>query len=185
MIDLKKLHRDFESDIDSVTDWCTEIYNTQFGEFFDDGRKLFNRLRSKDHPITDEELTWILIQLPIELFSVAEALNRFKISQEVVKLKNRQREKSLIDQSLETSITRKQKDAEDKSLEDKLLAVAYSTVIDRVSNEISWGRELIMGAKKIWDSRRNTDQSNPVTEVDPLPDYVVPKGKTYIKGGTE
>ena len=41
-----------------------------------------------------------------------------------------------------------------------------------------------MSAKKIWDSRRRTDTSNPVSEmssVDKLPDYSVSsKYKSYI-----
>jgi len=172
LIDLKRLHAEFEADITSVTSWCEEIYQDTFSHFFTEGRQLFARLSNKEHPITDEELTWILIQLPIQLFGVAEALNKFKISFEVVKLSNKRRESLLIELSLETSASKKQQDASEKSLEDKLLATAYSTVIDRVYSENSFCRELIMGAKKIWDSRRHTDNSNPIGEVDPLPDYI-------------
>lgn len=175
MIDLKKIHEDIQPDIEDVTAWCNEIYTEWFGDFFIDARSVFTRLKEKDRQITDAELTYILMSLPVQLFSVSEALQKFKISQQVVKLKNRQREKQLIETSIETTQTKRQRDAEDKQLEDRLLDTAYSTIIDRVSSEVSFCRELIMSAKKLWDARRYTDSVMPVSEVDPmapkLPDY--------------
>jgi len=175
MIDLNELNEEFKVDIDSVTSWCNEIYLDQFDEFFVDYRVLFKRLKSKEKSITDEELARILIDLPIQLFGIAEALNKFKISQEVVKLKNRQRELELIRNSLKSTVTDRKQDATDKMIEYKLLITAYSSIIDRVTSEISFCRELIMGAKKIHDSRLAGIRSNPVSEVDEtmLPDYVV------------
>jgi len=186
MIDLKKLRDEYTEDITSVVDWCNEIYKDSFAQYFTEGRELFKRLQSKTHPITDEELTWILMDLPMNLFSVSEMLSNFKISQEVIKMRNRQREKSLIDASLETTMTKKQSEATDKSLEDKLLAIAYSTIIDRVSSEISFARELIMGAKKLWDSRRYTEKVHPVDEIDPLTPPQLPEYKpSYINNNTK
>ena len=183
-MDLKKVNESMKDDIDAVTSWCSDIYNSKFSAFFHDASELFSRLKSKDRPITDEELSWILIQLPIQLFSVSEALNSFKISHEVVKLKNKQRERDLVVTSIEKSAAKKLESATEQLVENKLLSTAYSTVIDRVSSEISFCRELIMGAKKIWDSRRAADKSNPITEVDPmLPDYQRrDSGKSYIRG---
>jgi hypothetical protein len=175
MIDLKKLHKEYEADIDSVTEWCNEIYLQRFDGFFADYRILFKRFSSKDHPITDAELTTILMNLPVTLFDISEELNKFQISQEVVKLKNKQREQDLINNSIETTATKKKELASYNSIDDKILAIAYTSITERVSSEISFCRELIMSAKKIWDSRRNTEQSNPIGEIDPLPDYVAKK----------
>ena len=69
--------------------------------------------------------------------------------------------------------------------EDKILILAYDNLITRVEKEMSYSRELIMSAKKIYDVRRNTEQSNPVSEVsskqNDLPDYYSStSGKQYI-----
>ena len=69
--------------------------------------------------------------------------------------------------------------------EDKILILAYDNLITRVEKEMSYSRELIMSAKKIYDARRNTEQSNPVSEVNSkqndLPDYYSStSGKQYI-----
>lgn len=168
------LNAAFESaseDIEAVTEWCTSLYNRVFASYFQESRELSTRLKSKERPITDEELSWILIQLPVTLFDVSECVNQLRVSQEVVKMRNRQIELQLA----------KDKSGYDMS-SDKLLVSAYNSVITRVENEISFSRELIMGAKKIWDARRRSEQSNPVSEVedpsDSLPDYTFDKPHT-------
>lgn len=175
-IDLYQINSCDADDIEAVIEWCDEIYDDRFSKFFQRERELFQRLQSKSRPITDEELEWILTMLPLELFSVAEVLNKFKISQEVVKLKTKQKKAHIIETSAERTATRRQEVAALAILEDELLHTAYSTVIDRVEREISFSRELIMSAKKIWDSRHR-ENINPISEVsvpDPvhdLPDY--------------
>lgn len=184
MLNLNDVQSEFSEDIEAVSDWCDEIYQQNFAIHFGESRELFNRLKSKTHPITDEELSWILINLPLNLFDVSEVLNKFKVSQEVVKLRNKQKESDLVKSSVENTATKRQEDAAIKMLENKLLVTAYSSVMSRVESEISFCRELIMGAKKIWDSRRRAESANPVSPVDDshinLPDY---QEGVYIKGG--
>ncbi|WP_302320422.1 hypothetical protein, partial [uncultured Duncaniella sp.] len=60
-----------QEDIDSVVSWCNKLYDDNFATYFKGERELFERLQSKTHPITDEELEWILTSLPLELFSVS------------------------------------------------------------------------------------------------------------------
>ena len=145
-------------DLDAVNGWCTDVYNNTFAPYFIESRKLAVRLKSKDgpndRPITDDELSWILIQLPINLFDVSEHINKLRISQEVIKLRIRDLELKSSKRQLYDVAS------------DKLLVSAYGSVITRVENEISFSRELIMGAKKIWDARRRTDQANPINEIE-------------------
>lgn len=187
MIDLKELNSQYSEDIDAVTAWCNEIYEAKFASYFNTQRELYNRLNSKQHPITDSELEQILTEMPLDLFSVSEILSQFRVSQEVVKIKTTQKKADIVDNCSEPTITKRQEVASLAILEDKLLQTAYSTVIERVEREMSFSRELIMGAKKIWDSRRQTEEANPVGEVVPgsnLPEYNVTRSnqKSYIHG---
>lgn len=184
MIDLKNASLEAEEDIKVVSEWCDDLYSKNFATYFKDARSLFERLKSKNHPITDEELSWILITLPIHLFDAAETLNRFRLNMEIVKLRYKRSETELIKQSEAKTATLKREEAESKLIDDKLLIVAYDTIISQVDKEISLSKELIMGAKKIWDSRRKSDETMPVSEIETsdekLPDYK----KSYIRGGS-
>lgn len=174
-MDLKSIENNMQPDIDAVTTWCDDIYAEWFSSYFNSSRILFDRLKSKDKPISDEELSWILIQLPLQLFSASEALSKFRISQEVIKLKTKE-----IEMSIKGTAGTLQ------TIDNKILIMAYAGIISRVESEISFSRELIMGAKKVWDSRRSTEGVHPVGEVDGNPPIILPEYKTlpkdYIKG---
>lgn len=189
-IKLAEINEELSEDILAVSDWADEIYSDKFSKYFKDQRELYVRLESKERLITDSELEQILTTLPLELFSVSEVLSQFKISQEVVKLRVKQIEADKVSESDEKSVTKKKEDAAMQTLEHKLLITVYSAVISRVESEISFSRELIMSAKKIWDARKSTESSNPVgpvvTDGDELPEYSYKSkssldGKTYIK----
>lgn len=63
-------------DLSAVDSWCDEIYQKNFSKYFSDQRSLFDRLRSKSHPITDQELEWILTKyLLISLMLLKSYLN--------------------------------------------------------------------------------------------------------------
>lgn len=179
-----------KSDADAVLDWCKQKYDTTFATYFQNTKELYQRLRDKHTPVTDQELETILMDLPMELFSVSEDLSAFRLKLEVIKLKNKEMESDLLKQSTEKSAAKRQEEVAVAMLENKLLVTAYSSVISRVENQISFCRELIMSAKKIWDGRRKTDMVNPIKEVTcedeaGLPEYgTFPTNstKTYIKG---
>lgn len=162
-MDMDKVFAEVSADITSVTDWCNRQYDEKFAKYFKESRELFRKLEDTTKPISDDALNWILISLPINLFDVSEALNQFRLSYEVVKLRN------AVDAEAISAEARKS-----AMLERKVLSSAFSSVITRVENEISFSRELIMGAKKIWDGRRATENVMPVSEsaVDKLPKYV-------------
>lgn len=183
MVDLKEAFQSAEEDIQAASEWVDKLYNNNFAEHFTEAKNLFERLKSKEHPITDDELSWILITLPIKLFEVAETLNRFKLNEEIVKLRYKKSEADIVKSSKGKTITERKDEAAVTLVDDKLLIMAYSIIISRVESEISLSKELIMGAKKIWDSRRKADSVMPVSEADTsdgvLPDY---NRKSYIHG---
>jgi hypothetical protein len=181
MINLESISEEMNEDVQSVIDWCKELYDTNFAEYFKEERELFKRLESKTHPITDEELEWILTTLPLQLFSVSEKLSKLKITQEVVKMKNKQKTAELVNTSAETTQTKKREEAENFMLENKLLDTVYASVISRVDSEVSFSRELIMSAKKIWDRRRQTESSSPINPIDTSNQIQKPSHGTFYE----
>lgn len=158
---IESLKEDFES-ADALVD---QIYNRYFELYFREMNGNFLRFRDADTPITDKELEWLITSLPLKLFSVSNALAQFKQHNEIVKLKIKERKN-------------KDKDAEDDGLdaEYKLMTIIYASVITRVEQEISFSKELIMGAKKVWDARRTGEKSpiSPQIGQPDIPDYEFP-----------
>lgn len=182
MIDLNKACNDVLEDVNAVKQWSDELYANRFYPYFKDCRDMFDRLKDKEHQITDEELSFILMSLPVLLFDVSEEINNFRISNEVVKMKYKEILDARTNEAIADGMTKAAaKDmAETSSMEYKLLSSVYSSLIERAEKEVTFAKELIMSAKKIWDARRKTELSNPVSpgNYDELPDY---KLKTYIK----
>ena len=51
------------------------------------------------------------------------------------------------------------------------MSIIYTAVVTRVEIDIAFSKELIMGARKVWDARRRSEDA-PVGEIPPeLPDY--------------
>lgn len=159
MSDISKALESLQEDFDAADNMVDDIYNKYFASYFKKELEMHARFRDADRLITDKELEWIITSLPMELFSVSYALAQFKQHNELVKLKIKQR---------------KGQDVDDPTLDDeyKLMSIIYASVISRVEQEITFSKELIMGAKKVWDARRKTEQANPISEVNKeLPVY--------------
>lgn len=164
-----------------------KIYKERFAVYLDPLVELHTRMESEAHRITDSELEYILTDLPLNLFMVAEQLNELRLRSEVIRLENKRKREELqskfkteLDAS-DVEYSKTYKEAQVKSLVlqemvsyDVLLSI-YETLISRVENELTYAKELIMGAKKVWDSRRSSEQSNPIGEVvkdaSTLPEY--------------
>lgn len=187
MLNLDNTLNKYQTDIDDVNKWADSEYNKYFFEHFKDVNRLHDKLKSNNDPITDEELEWILTWLPLELMSVSEKLSQLKNTQEVIKLGIKQEENktisNLIDEGL--SATKAKEVAASETSSDKLLVSIYDSIYDRVLKQSTFAKELIMSSKKIWDARRNSEQSMPSIpseDVQALPDYNPgQKPSTYIK----
>lgn len=154
MTELKNILDSMSADIAAVKEWADELYHTNFNAYFQSVRSLYVRFQSNEKPVTDAELEEILTSVPLQLFTVSEALSQFKINKEIVNMKAKQLEAELVANSSASTKTDKKEEAATATLDYKLVQTVLSVVITRVENEISFSRELIMGAKKIWDSRR-------------------------------
>lgn len=172
-----------QSEIDGVQKWVDSEYQKYFAPYFKGEVELYQELKNSNAPITDEKLEWILTYLPLELFSVSEQLSKMKTAQEVIKLRIHEKEDDFISNLSDSDLsqTAKKEMASKYIAPDKLLVDIYSTIADRVSREISFSRELIMSAKKIWDARRAAEGPaiGGIKDTDVLPDYVL-DGKTYV-----
>ena len=169
-----------KSEVDDVNTWAEEEYSKYFASYFKGEKELYERMKSNSDPITDQELEWVLTDLPLELFSVTEQLSKMKIAQEVIKISIKEKERKYISYAVEGSMTQKKEEAQALTMEDKLLVDIYDAIMDRVTKQMSFSKELIMSAKKIWDSRRSDGIPLPEVsldkEVEVLPNY-------YGKGG--
>lgn len=164
---------------DGFDDIVEKEYTDKFADNFREVRKLYERLKSNVAPITDEELAYVLTTLPLELFDVSEKLNSIKLRCEILKLDEKHKvadikiqnpydpdaglTKTEYQEYLSNRIT-------SETEEDLVVLAIYKTLIDRVESERTYAKELIMGAKKIWDSRRSAERSSPIQSAD-LPEY--------------
>lgn len=187
---------EYQEDVDSVVQFCEDLYDNEFSSYLSSIRDLYIRMQSKVHVVTDEELESILTELPMNLFMASEGLNSLKLRLEVTKLKNKEKKdeirnrirSELEDSDLSSSAKQEilSRSQSEELAEYEILVVAYNTVISRVETEMSFARELIMGCKKIWDARRSAEESNPVSEivkkdVQDLPEYRRDISKTYVR----
>lgn len=165
MIDIEQAAKFAEEDVLAVQTWVSTEYSKHFAEYFADIHHLSSVMASNVTPITDDELESILVDLPLKLFSAAEQINRVTLNLEVMKLKNKKAVTEKIQKSKESTASMRKDVAESEIFEDRILEMAYSCLLDRVQREVAYARELIMGAKKVWDSRKRSEAVNPVSEV--------------------
>ena len=167
MSDISRAAEALKEDFISADAIVSEIYDKYFARYFKKEAELHTRFQDPDVPITDKELEWLITSLPLELFSVSNALAQFKQHQEIVKLRVKQRSKN------------KEGSADGLDEEFKLMSIIYASVISRVEQEIAFSKELIMGAKKVWDARRSSEQApiGPATTQKDLPDYKIFGGR--------
>ena len=185
MIDLSYIVDGLQQDVNEIIDWSDDLYASNFGMYFQDQKKYYDLLTSNKRPATDQELEDMLTTIPLQLFSAFEARSKFKITETIIRFKMKDKEIESISHSSYTSDSKKKEEAANNTIEYKFVLDIYGAILERVDREISYSRELIMACKKIWDSRRSTDASNPVSEVVPpeidLPNYSPYKPNTYIK----
>lgn len=183
------IQKEYQDQLDDVDTWIKEEYNENFEQYFKNIKELYSRLSSTSKPVTDKELEEILSSVPLQLFSAAEALNFFKAKLEVLKMNVKsQREEAMRDNTLKTQADRKHY-ADVAVYSGELLIKVYSTIVERVEREMSYSRELIMSAKKIWTARKEeevnarlVEPTSPTKHVNPpLPEYGSSMPETYIK----
>lgn len=179
---IQDIIKEYASDTQAIHDFCNTQYDTLFGTSFKEVKDMYRRMKSQVKPISDDELEYILTTFPMELIMVAENLNKLRLEYEVVRLKNKEKlaelKKQLADECDEFGFSKTEKQVYISNMialastDYQVLAAAYESIITRVEGEQSFSRELIMGAKKIWDSRRSTESVNPITPgSSELPEY--------------
>ena len=154
-----KTHQD---DINQVQKWADEQYDTYFGPHFKEQAELYKRIHSKSYVITDQDLEWILTTLPLELIAVSEEVSKMKTAQEVIKLHIKEVENEIINNpEMGDTRTKRQEAAAQITAGDRLLSSVYTIIAERVDKQVSFSRELIMSAKKLWDARKESNMLLP------------------------
>ena len=153
---------ELKDDFASADALVLEIYDKYFASYFKRAEVFETAFRNKEIPITDEQLEDVMVGLPLDLIQVSGSLSQFKQHHEIVKLTIKQRKKAKTDELPWD---------EDLDTEYALMAIVYNAVIARVESQISFSKELIMSAKKVWDARKRTEDTIPIKEYVELPDY--------------
>lgn len=174
---LDEVQKDFFESVGDVRSWCQGQYDNIFAKYFEELFDLSKSVYVNSNKLTDGELEWILTSVPLQLISVSEELSQYKLNIECLKLRIKQMESEYVKDSDLKTVSARRDEASLKVLDYRVLLSAYSSVASRVDSEINFSRELIMSAKKIWDSRRKVYEANPVSESDDLESYTYPVGK--------
>lgn len=164
-MELKEVELSMSEDITDARDWVSSKYTELFAEYFAEVRGLSARMKSKTQPISDQELESVLTNLPLDLFEVASKLSDIKLNYEVIKLHNKKEHTEAVKQSKASTVSQRNAEADVATIGNRALELVYETLIERVEKEVSYTRELIMAAKKIWDGRRKAEQSVPIGPV--------------------
>lgn len=147
----------YQSDLDDISNWCDNTYNAQFAPYFTEIDHLYDRFNSKYKPLSDSELEEILTVIPLNLFGVADILSKFKAQREVVVLTIKKTKYEATKRSEGSTLAAKKEEAANSVIDDEILLKAFDTLIERVEREMSYSRELIMSAKKLWTARKETE----------------------------
>ena len=173
-VNLDILEAEFLDASGDVASWCENQYDKIFSQYFDNVSDLYLRLTKTKTKITDEELEWVLTFLPLQLIAVSEDLSLYKLNNNNLKIYIKKLELESAHNSTAKTVTESKDIAYLDSASYRMLSNAYASVITRVENQINFSRELIMSAKKIWDSRKSTMEASPINSVNvELEDYVM------------
>lgn len=165
-MDIDLQNNKHSKDLSSAENYMDSVYNELFSGSFSRIFEMKRIFENDGVPISDANLEVILTDVPLILFDIAEALNKLKLRYEIIRLKVKQNKNKY--------------ESKEDEFEDNLMVVIYKSLIDRVSSEISYSRELVMSAKKIWDRRRETENIHNVSP-STLPGYKE-SSQSYVHG---
>lgn len=160
----------YSEDFESMDNYTDELYESMFSHDFSYVHALSDAMKNEYRPVSDDVLEQILIEVPLKLFDISESLNKLQMQIQVVKLKLKklkiEKRKSLLENSPELTQSYVNELVQCETFDDELLVIALSRVTERVQCEISYTKELIMGAKKVWDRRKESESAMPVSPID-------------------
>lgn len=160
----------YQQDIDAVRKYQNDVYDEMFSAEFSEVKNLSDMIKKSGYRSpSDEVLETILMDVPLKLFDVAEKLNQLELTLQVLKLKLKEKKIDLKHDPAvrELSTTQLTEFISVNTIEDELMISIYSKLIERVNSQISYSKELIMSAKKLWDRRKEAESAMPVAPVDP------------------
>lgn len=177
-VDLSSVETKLKDALGDVGMWSEREYQEKFSHYFKGVMDMYSSIGSDGSKLSDDQLEWVLSDVPIQMMLVSEELSKYKLNDECLKLYMKNEERDAAENSDAKTASARKEEAAASIIDYKILHSAYASVISRVESEITFSRELIMSCKKIWDSRRRTYEANPISTVDTeLKDYTP---KTYI-----
>ena len=164
------IEQKYQKDIDAVRRYQNDVYDEMFSAEFSEVKNLSDMIKKSGYRSpSDEVLEIILMDVPLKLFDIAEKVNQLELTLQVLKLKLKEKKIDLKHDPAvrELSATQLTEFISVNTIEDELMISIYSKLIERVNSQISYSKELIMSAKKLWDRRKEAESAMPVTPVDP------------------
>ncbi len=167
MAEIKELLENIYSEAEDIDTFIDEIYQKNFKVQFQKIYELIDKFRNDSKKVSTEELEYLLMELPLDMFDVSSKIEMVQGLSEVAAYQAK---------------TAKAQNNDDKYKLD-VIAKRLDALVERIQRESSAARELVMSAKKLWDSRQAETKSNPIKEISNLPDYTGESlsGKVYIK----
>lgn len=158
-----------EKDNLEILKWMDDEYDHNFSDFFKIPEKLSKKL--KQNTITDDELTEIMINLPLDLIDASTEVSKYKVCIECTKVDVKRLKLNLT--AIKDKKSYEYMELNSKILNNDLVLNVNTALIERVEKQITLCKELIMSAKKIWDARRKSEQVMPINEIDidKIPEY--------------
>lgn len=164
------IEQKYQKDIDAVRRYQNDVYDEMFSAEFSEVKNLSDMIKKSGYRSpSDEVLEIILMDVPLKLFDIAEKVNQLELTLQVLKLKLKEKKIDLKHDPAvrELSASQLTEFISVNTIEDELMISIYSKLIERVNSQISYSKELIMSAKKLWDRRKEAESAMPVTPVDP------------------
>lgn len=190
MIAPQTVEQAYNQDFTAANNLVLKIYSTDFLPHFSILESLYYEMSKDKNKISDASLEEILVNLPLELFKVSEKLTELRVKLAVTKLKNRETKVEKEGELMTTYYDLPKSEMRSRisavlpmeMASYELLVDVYEALIDLVSSKLTFSKELIMSAKKVWTSRREAEGSMPCGETTPSDSDRIPNLPVYNFG---
>ena len=172
-----ELAQKYKKEIEDTANWVVETYDREFSEYFKEVDRLYTKFNSGYEKITDEDLEEVMSTIPLKLFEVTERLAKYRAFAEFIKYKIKEKRNQAFKDSDQKTQALKKEDADSAVAEDEFFLKLHNIMIEMVESKMSYSRELIMSAKKIYTARKQTElnskfiESKVTQQNDTLPEY--------------
>lgn len=138
----------FDEEISEAQKYAFKLYDDIFAKYFADVLKLYDKVKQDSKPISDTDLEYILTFVPLDMCVINESIAPIELKRDLAK--HALKYGNLSD--------------DDKWANHTIISI-YDNILNRVQHQMSFCREFIMTAKKIWDRRKGSEEASPISGI--------------------